>query len=60
MDFTYFFTYFNVNFTLMSSEFHINLTLFSGLILFGSWGSCLVSWLPLPYIGIANYCDKYD
>ena len=28
------------------------------LILFGSWGSCLVSWLPLPYIGIANMIDK--
>ena len=33
---------------------------FLGKILFGSSGSCLVSWLPLPYIGIAKYSDKCD
>ena len=29
-------------------------------ILFGSLGSRLVSWLPLPYIGIAKYSDNCD
>ena len=33
---------------------------FSKKILFGSPGSRLVSWLPLPYIGIAKYSDKCD